>query len=303
MVRNRIGFAVKVIGREGLKSHDTRRWQSRPHLRVSLEYLDRIFDYLAETGIRMYRMASDLAPYVTKLDLPGQQHQIEESAAELARLGARARKLDLRLSLHPSQYNVLNTPDERVLDTARRTLESHTAILDGMGLGPEHKIITHVGGLYGDRETALSRFAERYELLPEPVRRRLIVENDDRLFPVEDVLWLHERTGIPIVFDWLHHIALNPSGMPPEEAARRALATWPDGEKPKIHFSSIAESGFAPGKAAPHHDCIDASDLIPFLTALEKHDFDLMLEAKMKDLAVFRVRDDLKQAGLADCWW
>lgn len=303
MARNRVGFAVKVVGREGLKSHDTRRWQSRPHLRVSLEYVDRIFDYLAETDIRLYRMASDLAPYVTKLDLPEQHHQIDEAASELGGLGTRALNLDLRLSLHPSQYIVLNTLDERVLDAARRTLESHAAILDGMGLGPEHKIITHVGGLYGDRESALSRFAERYELLSEPVRRRLIVENDDRLFPVEDVLWLHERTGIPVVFDWLHHVALNPSGMTPVEAARRAMATWPEGQKPKMHFSSIAESGFTPGKAAPHHDYIDPDDLIPFLTALVDHDFDLMLEAKMKDLAVFRVRDDLRAAGLADRWW
>lgn len=300
--RNRLGFAVKVMGRAGLKSHDTRRWQAEPHLRVSLGYVDAILDYLNAVDIRMYRMASDLAPYVTKLDLPVQHRQIEEAADELARVGAKARALGIRLSLHPSQYIVLNTPDPAVLDTAIRTLQSHADILNGMGLGPEHKIITHVGGLYGDREGALERFAERYERLSPAIRARLIVENDDRLFPVDDVLWLHERTGIPVVFDWLHHAALQTGTLGAAEAACRAFATWPAGQRPKLHFSSVA--GQIPrGKAAPHADYIDPADLVPFLASLGAREFDVMLEAKMKDLAVLRAREDLAAAGLDGRFW
>ena len=51
----RLGFAVKIAGRPDLKGHDSRRWRKAPHLRVSLHYLDLIFAYLAEHGIRMYR--------------------------------------------------------------------------------------------------------------------------------------------------------------------------------------------------------------------------------------------------------
>ncbi|MDQ3548995.1 MAG: UV DNA damage repair endonuclease UvsE [Chloroflexota bacterium] len=300
--RNRLGFAVKVVGKPGLRSHDTRRWQSKPHLRVSLGYLDLILDYLAETDIRMYRMASDLAPYVTKADLPGQHQQIEEAADDLERVGRRANDMGLRLSIHPSQYIVLNTPDDRVLDTALRTFASQAAIMDGMGLKPEHKIITHVGGLYNNRPTALARFAERYHQLPESVQARLIVENDDRLFPVEDVLWLHERTGIPIVFDWLHHVALNPAGIDPTEAARRCLATWPEHQRPKLHFSTVV-GGITPGKSAPHADFIEPGDVIPFLNGLDDREFDVMLEAKQKDLALLRLRSDLAQAGLDGRFW
>src|SRR5919112_6252929 len=104
----RLGFAVKVLGQEGLKSNDTRRWQSEPHLRVSLEYLRAIFAYLAKQQITMYRMSSDIAPYVTHPDMPQFHGQIEECADALAALGAKARRLDLRLSMHPSQYIVLN---------------------------------------------------------------------------------------------------------------------------------------------------------------------------------------------------
>src|SRR5689334_20829445 len=100
----RLGFAVKVVGRNDLKSNDTRRWQSNPHLRVSLTYLHAIFDYLQQHAITMYRMSSDLAPYVTHPDLPQFHRQIEESDDDLRRLGARAREQGLRLSFHPSQF-------------------------------------------------------------------------------------------------------------------------------------------------------------------------------------------------------
>jgi len=300
--RNRIGFAVKVVGRIGLCSHDTRRWQSQPHLRVSLDYLEQIFRYLNDIDVRMYRMASDLAPYITKSDLPDQHRQIDEARDELARVGALAREFDLRLSLHPSQYIVLNTPVERVLDTSIRTFQSHADILDGMGLGPEHKIITHVGGVYNDRPSALARFAQRYEQLSDSIRARLILENDDRLFPVDDVLWLHDQTGIPVVFDWLHHQVLNTGTLTPAEAALRCLDTWPAEQRPKMHFSSVAGS-IPKGKAAPHAEYIDSADIIPFLSALRDETFDVMLEAKMKDLAVLKVREALTEAGLADRFW
>ena len=99
--RSRLGFAVKVLGRPNLKSDDARRWQSGPHLGVSLGYLEAIFDYLSETGIRMYRMSSNIAPYATHPDLPQFHQQIDECREELARVGAKARQLDIRLSFHP----------------------------------------------------------------------------------------------------------------------------------------------------------------------------------------------------------
>src|SRR4028119_1341239 len=100
----RLGFVVKVLGREGLKSNDSRRWQNSPHLRVSIEYVNVIFDYLGETGISMYRISSDFAPYLTHPDLPQFHNQLEEARPELEALGKRARDMKLRLSFHPSQY-------------------------------------------------------------------------------------------------------------------------------------------------------------------------------------------------------
>jgi UV DNA damage endonuclease len=316
---NRLGFAVKVLARPGLKANDSRRWQSGPHLRVSLGYLNDLFDLLTETEIRMYRISSDIAPYVTHPDLPRFHGQIAECAAELAALGARARAMDLRLSMHPSQYIVLNSPDARIADAAVRDFAYHAEFLDAMGLGPEAKIVTHVGGVYGDRPAAMGRWAERYAALPEAIRHRLVLENDEISWGVPDTLTIHERTGVPLVFDILHHRTLNPGGLDPVAACRACVATWPDGEVPKIHYSSqrrapreVARRSRATGersvatvaaKAGQHDDWIDPDDFVAFLRATPDLRFDAMLEAKQKDLAVLRLREAIAAAGLAGRIW
>ena len=107
----RLGFVVKPLARPELKSHDSRRWQNHPHLSVSLAYLRDVFTYLDAAHIGMYRMSSDLAPYATHPDMPQFHRQVEACAAELAEVGALAARLRLRLSFHPSQHVVLNSPD------------------------------------------------------------------------------------------------------------------------------------------------------------------------------------------------
>src|SRR3982750_2170199 len=161
----RLGFAVKVLGAAGLKSNDSRRWQQQPHLRVSLGYLTRIFDYLEANDIHMYRMSSDLAPYVTHPDMPQFHRQIEECASELKALGKRARALDLRLSFHPSQFIVLNSADPVLVQKSVADLAAQTEMLDRMELGPEAVTIVHAGGTYGDSDAGCRRWAKTYETL------------------------------------------------------------------------------------------------------------------------------------------
>ena len=302
-----------------MKDHDSRRWQSGPHLRVSIGYLDAIFDYLAAFGIRMYRISSDLAPYITHPDLPRFHRQIEECAAELAVLGAKARRLDLRLSMHPSQYIVLNSPDERVADAAVRDFVYHAAFLDALGLGHEAKVVTHVGGVYGDRAAAIDRWVRRYETLPSAVRRRLVLENDEISYSVVDTLAIHQRTGVSLVFDILHHRVNDPAGITPEEACRRCTTTWPADETPKIHYSTqraaereVTRRNRATGertvairaaKAGQHDDWIDPDDFLAFLGGTDDLAYDVMLEAKQKDLALLKLREAVAAAGLQHRVW
>lgn len=307
----KLGFAVKVLGEPGLKSHDTRRWQNNPHLSVSLAYLRDIFGYLRRQAITMYRMASDLAPYLTHPDLPQFHDQIEECAAELAAIGEMARADGLRLSFHPSQYVVLNAADEAVVNRSVHNIAALARLLDALGAGPEAVIVVHVGGIYGDLETARQRFVTHYLRLPEAARRRLVLENDDSRFSVADIAWIHQKTGIRLVFDYLHFCNHNPQGMDAIEALATCLDTWPMDVRPKVHFSSprtamhIVERshgdqeggyGLRQPRWTQHADFVDPFTFIAFMRAARAahlQDFDVMLEAKAKDLALLRLREDL----------
>jgi UV DNA damage endonuclease len=309
----RLGFAVKVLGDGGLPTQDTRRWQSGPHLRWSIEALHGVFDYLDREDIRMYRMTASLAPYATHPDLPQFHGQVEESREELAGLGARARELGLRLSSHPGQYIVLNSEDPGVVDGAIRDLELQAELFDAMGLGPEAVVVLHVGGAAGGIDAGLARFERGFERLSEAARDRLVVENDDRTYTLGHVLELHRRTGVRVVWDILHHHCNDPDGVGDREALEAALATWPAGVTPKIHYSTpktaieerkkrvgrrVERSWVLPQLRA-HADMIDPIGFEHFLTETAAGlDFDVMLEAKAKDLALLRLRDQLAARGI-----
>jgi len=164
----RLGFAVKVLGEHGLKSNDARKWQSNPHLRVSIEYLHAIFGYLAKHDISMYRMSSDVAPYITHPTMPQFHGQVKECRKELEALGKVAREQNLRLSFHPSQYVLLNSPDAKIVTQSVKDLVAQAEILDVMGLGPEAVLVTHVGGTYGDPAAGRERWATTYKNFPSP---------------------------------------------------------------------------------------------------------------------------------------
>jgi UV DNA damage endonuclease len=227
----RLGFPVKVMGQPGLKSNDTRRWQKSPHLKTSLEYLDATLDYLHRHKVGMYRMSSDLAPYATHPDMPQFHGMVAESDAELRAIGAKARRLDVRLSFHPSQFVLLNSPDPELTRKSVWDLSSQAEMLDRMELGPEAVLVTHVGGVYGDLPASRARWAETWPTLPEHVRRRLVLEHDDVRFSAADVLWIHERTGVRLVFDYQHFWCLNPERLDIVETIRAILKTWPRGTR------------------------------------------------------------------------
>lgn len=234
----RLGFPVKVMGRAGMKTQDTRRWQKNPHLKCSLELLDRVLDYLAQERLDMYRLSSDIAPYATHPDMPQFHTMVAESDSELRAFGAKAKALDIRLSFHPSQYVLLNSPDPELTRKSIWDLSSQAEMLDRMELDDEAVMVTHVGGVYDDREASRARWIEGWEQCPEHVRRRLVLENDDIRFDAADVLWIHERTGVRLIFDYQHFWCLNLTDLAMRPTLEKFVASWPEGVRPKIHFSS-----------------------------------------------------------------
>ena len=321
----RLGFPVKVMGRPDLKSQDTRRWQKNPHLKCSLELLDKVLDYLKSERLDMYRLSSDIAPYATHPDMPQFHSMVADSDAELRAFGAKAKEYDIRLSFHPSQYVLLNSPNPELTRKSIWDLSSQAEMLDRMGLDDEAVMITHVGGVYDDHDASRARWIEGWEQCPEHVRRRLVLENDDIRFSAADVLWIHERTGVRCVFDYQHMWCLNPERLDMRAVLERFLATWPKGVRPKIHFSSprteLREikqkivAGSKPKKGellkAPvkptarvktvlrppiwtgHADFTNPFEFATFMRMAEGLEFDVMMEGKSKDLSLLRLRPDL----------
>jgi len=306
----KLGFAVQVLGQPGLKSSDTRRWQNNPHLSVSLAYLRDILVYLRQINVHMYRLSSDLAPYVTHPDLPQFHNQIAECQDELKALGEMVRQNKLRISFHPAAHAILNAPDRAVTAKAIADLSALSSILNHMQLDVNAVIVVHVGGQYGDKPTAMQRFVDCYHSLDEPLRRRLVLENDDRVYTVGDVLSVHRQTGIRVVFDRMHHQCNPTPGLGERDALRLALDTWPEGTKPKIHFSSprtsmnLSHKGSGTDRQykareprlSHHADLIDPFAFIEFLrSTADGLDFDVMLECKAKDIALLRLRRHLER--------
>ena len=305
----RLGFAVKVMGQPNLKSNDTRRWQQSPHLRVSLGYLAEIFGYLRKHQIHMYRMSSDLAPYATHPTMPQFHTMVRDSAQDLATLGRLAREAGIRLSFHPSQFIVLNSENEELTRKSMADLDSQAEMLDRMECGPEAVLVVHVGGAYGDRSSGRERWIQTWSRLSEPVRRRLVLENDDIRYSSADVLAIHEQTGVKCVFDYQHHWCFNPESLPMVETLAKFLRTWPDGVRPKMHFSCARtemrelkrrnrktnkiELVLQPPIWTGHADYNNPFETITWLRSIAHLETDIMLESKAKDLSLIRLRNDL----------
>jgi len=261
---------------------------------ANLTCLRRMLEWNVAQGLLFFRMGSGIVPFGSHEinTFPWQTH----FATAFEEIGNYIKGNNLRVSFHPDQFVVLNSPSP---DIVRRSIEEliyQGSMLDLMGLDGTAKLQIHVGGLYGERELAISRFAAVHATLPTAVQARVVVENDDRLFPLRDCLHLHELTGVPILFDNFHHECLN-HGEPMPEALRLAAATWHptrDGV-PMMDYSSQA-LGERKGK---HTDDLVDDLFRDFLTNLHGLDLDLMLEIKNKEASALRAVAILRELGLS----
>ncbi len=263
----------------------------RSLIAANLAEQERIFAFNAANGISLYRLSSQTIPFASHpCNELAWWNEFEESFKRLKNISDAN---GFRLSMHPGQYTVLNSPDAKVVAASIAELEASARLLDLVHGDASGKIVLHVGGAYGDRKQALKRFEVATAGLSEAVRRRLVIENDDSVFSAAEVLSLSDATGFPVVFDWFHHTILPSPSFSDEELIRRCFASWRrvDG-LPKTHISSQSPGG----RVGHHADYIDAADACEFLATIEsagKFDFDMMVEAKKKDLALLRLRGEL----------
>lgn len=241
-------------------------------------------------GWLMFRVGSSFIPFAS--------HPVntlvwwKEYAVPLAEIGAFVRANNMRLMMHPGQYTILNSLDERTRVNAIAELDYSARLLDAMGLDVSHKLVIHVGGVYGDKPAATARFIEQALVLPAHIRQRLTIEHEEHAYNLADVLGISRQTGLPVVYDNLHFDAY-PTAEPLDELLPQVFATWgvADGP-PEVHFSSQAVGA----RLGTHAEFADADQFLRVINQCRQFgDFDVMLEAKGKDAALQQV---LATAGL-----
>ena len=248
--------------------------------------LERIIDWNEEMGIKMYRMSSEMFPWATEYEFT-ELKDWNEIQKILQRCGAKATKYKQRLSFHPGPFNVLVSPKENVVLNTIKDLEVHGRIMDAMNLSktPYNKINIHCNGVYGDKIAAMDRFCNNFDKLTNSVKTRLTIENDDKasMYSVKDLMYIHNKINIPIVFDYHHHQFCT-GDLIEQHALDLAITTWPKGITPAVHYSESKALHENNIKVKPQAH----SDYIQKLPETYNNDVDIMVEAKQKDLAILK---------------
>jgi UV DNA damage endonuclease len=257
----------------------------------NLECLERILGYNIEKGFMFFRISSDLVPFASH---PVCEFQWEKYfAKKFGRIGNFIRKHKMRISMHPDQFVLLNSPRREVVERSIAELEYHCRLLDLMGLGKDAKVQIHLGGGYGDKEASMEKFVQEYGELPAMVKKRLVVENDDRIYSLWHCMEVHGETGIPVIFDSFHHECLNNGGSV-REGVELAQKTWKRADGKLMMDYSSHKKGARKGSHTEH---IDTRHFRKFLKETEGLDFDLMLEIKDKEKSAEAAIRILKELG------
>ena len=262
----------------------------------NLIHLNQILKYNVKNNLLFFRISSDLIPFAS--------HPICEFnwckhfQTEFVQIGDFIKKHNIRISMHPDQFVILNSPNSKIVENSINELKYHCRVLDEMDLDATAKVQIHIGGVYGNKVEAINRFTRIFNdssrLIDNAIKKRLVIENDDRLYSLKDCLSINQETSIPIVFDSFHHELLN-NEEPIRIALEKAMSTWKmsrDGF-PIVDYSSQnsvkgKENKRRKGK---HAERIDLILFKKFLEETQNLDFDIMLELKDKEKSALKALD------------
>ena len=249
-----------------------------------------IIKWNKENGFDFFRITSNLFPWCSEYKLEDMPDHWE-IAGILGEIGKYVDEHKIRLTSHPGPFNVLTSPHEHVVENCINDLSTHGEVFDMMGVSrtPYNKINIHIGGAYGDKVSAMERFCENFNRLPNSVKSRLTVENDDKatMYSVKDLYeGVYCKIGIPIVFDYHHHRFCT-GGLSEEDALEVAISTWPTDIVPVVHYSESRNIEQEDDKIKPQAH----SDYVYDYIDTYGNEVDIMVEAKAKELAVLKYKE------------
>lgn len=245
--------------------------------------LEKQIDYNYKNNIHFFRISSNIIPLATKDDV---LINLNKYKKYFKKIGDKINKYNMRVDFHPSQFCVLNSTKKEVVLNSIKILEYHYNLLKYLNV--KNKILVlHVGSSVLGKENSIKRFINNYNKLPIHLKNIIAIENDDKTFNVEDCIKITSILNIPIVLDY-HHFICNKSSID----YNIIFNSW--NIKPKIHFSSPKNNTKKDFRS--HHDYINSRDFINFIEEIKNMniDIDIMIEAKSKDDALFKLVRELK---------
>lgn len=316
-----VAMSVHVKNASPSKTMTATRFQSIADREAAIRRLERIaaenlhntlrlLRYNRGEGIRLYRLSSRLIPLLSH-DLLAGWNPLDMLEPDFRAIGDYAKEHGMRLSFHPDHFTVLSTPRQEVLAKSEQDLHRHISMLERMGLDARYKCNIHIGGTYGNKEQAYDRFLRQFNAMPERLRRRITLENDDKTFTARETLEACRSVGVPMVLD-IHHHAVNNGGESAGDLWEGIRETWSREKEraltepeaadvaateellaPKIHVSSPKSEKDPRG----HADYVDADFFLAFARSIASQTprLDVMIEAKRKDDALLRLMEQLRK--------
>ncbi len=268
----------------------------------NLIYLNKLLRYNVKNDLLFFRISSDIIPFASHPICKFAWYKFYQ--AELHKIGEFIKRYNIRISMHPDQFVILNSHNERIVQNSINELRYHCTLLDVMDLDKTAKVQIHVGGVYGNKMDAIDRFIKTYNnphLIDHSIKKRLAIENDDHLYSLLDCLYINQQTGIPIVFDSFHHECYG-NGESLRAAVEATMSTWhrtKDG-LPMVDYSSQdlgngTDYNNKNRKKGRHAQTIEMTSFEKFLNETAGLDFDMMLEIKDKEKSALKALCTLKK--------
>ncbi|GFR36658.1 UV DNA damage repair endonuclease UvsE [Thermobrachium celere] len=261
--------------------------------------LIKILEYNLSKGIYLFRISSDIIPFGG--------HEINtydwnvDFKDLLLKIGEYIKNNNIRVSMHPGQYTIINSPDNSIVENSIREIEYHTRFLDSLELDYTHKVVLHIGGVYKDKTSAIDRFCQNFNRLSTSSKKRLVIENDEKNFNIDEVLYISNRINIPVVFDILHH-NINPTVDDIETILTKCSKTWKEEDGPmKLHYSDQSPTK----QKGAHSDYVSIQNFLEFYKIASKFNCDIMLETKDKDISAIKCINTItpiKKSVMYDEW-
>lgn len=257
-------------------------------IKSNLEDLIKILNYNIKNNIHFYRLTSKLIPLATHKEV--EFDYIKKYKKYYQIISKIINENNMRIDIHPDQFCILNSTNKDVINASIEILKYHISILKALNI-KKPIIILHIGSNVFGKSNSIKRFINTFNILPEEIKKSIALENDDKIFNAKDVLYICNKLNIPFVFDYHHH-KCNPCENI-EEIIPNILNTWKS-INPKMHISSSKNKSKKEFRS--HNDYIFIDDFINLINLIKKYnkDIDIMIEAKAKDDALFRLVRQIK---------